>query len=170
MSNKTPKKQLDATESAPKEKADPKRSLFVKILFFAFVLVFISINLLILFRFLSTKTLNTPNGTVFIEIVDTPELRKQGLSGRESIGDDAGMLFVFEAESEDNCFWMKDMRFAIDMVWLDAQKRVVSVKESIGPETYPKTFCPDEPSLYGLELQATKAKDLGIETGVYLDF
>lgn len=51
-------------------------------------------------------------------------------------------------------FWMKDMKFPIDMLWLDNQYRVVSSEENVSPDTYPKVFFPSAPSRYVIELSA----------------
>jgi uncharacterized membrane protein (UPF0127 family) len=98
-----------------------------------------------------------PEGIFTVEVVETNEEKARGLSNRESINSDAGMLFVFEKPSVENCFWMKDMRFSIDMVWLNEQKEVVTVVENVSPGTYPAEFCPSEPAKYGLEVRAGRA-------------
>jgi len=54
---------------------------------------------------------------VAVDVVDTPALRAQGLSGRASLAADEGMLFLFETSAIQS-FWMKDMRFPIDIVWI----------------------------------------------------
>ena len=111
-----------------------------------------------------------PDGTITIETVDTPKQRQLGLSGRSAIDNDEGMMFVFDNISGTNCFWMKDMQFAIDMVWLDADKKVVTVTESVAPETYPESFCPESGAKYGLELKEYRANELGIVQGEELRF
>ena len=57
----------------------------------------------------------------------TQEDRAQGLSGRESLAADAGMLFVFEAERRPG-FWMREMQFPLDFIWISAEGVVVNVK------------------------------------------
>jgi uncharacterized membrane protein (UPF0127 family) len=111
-----------------------------------------------------------PSGVVSIETVDSPEARTLGLSNRASIDENAGMLFVFDETVDTNCFWMKDMQFAIDMVWLDDDKKVVTVEESVEPSTFPKSFCPESAAKYGLEIQAKQANKLGIVPGETLKF
>lgn len=54
------------------------------------------------------------------EVVDTDEGRERGLSGREKMGDGDGMLFVFPKRGLYP-FWMKDMSFDLDIVWLDGE-------------------------------------------------
>ena len=120
---------------------------------------------------LDSKTrLYAPNKNFAIEIVDTPELRAKGLSGREGLGDENGMLFVFDNQNNNNCFWMKDMNFSIDMVWMNDKKQVLNVAENVSPDTYPESFCPAEPAKYGLEINAGSATQAGITTGVTLKF
>ncbi len=99
-----------------------------------------------------------------VEVADTEALRQRGLSGRESLPPGQGMLFVFP---EDGywAIWMKDMRFSIDILWLDASGRVLRVAHSVAPETYPMTFGPYEPARYVLELRSGFAQSHGIAEG-----
>ncbi len=105
---------------------------------------------------------------IYVSVADTPELRIKGLSGHEPLNTSEGMLFVFDVSSVDNCFWMKDMSFPIDMVWLDENKQVVTVAPEVAPESYPRTFCPEHPAKYGLELASRQADSLGIKPTVKL--
>ncbi len=111
-----------------------------------------------------------PNGSVAVEVMNTSEQRAKGLSGRDSLKDSEGMLFVFDETSTENCFWMRDMKFSIDMVWLSEDKEVVTVKSDVSASTYPDTFCPDTPAKYGLEVRAGRAGQLGIATNTVLRF
>lgn len=77
-----------------------------------------------------------------VAVADTDNERQRGLSGRANLASDHGMLFVFD-QSDRHCMWMKDMKFAIDMVWLDDSGVVVEHARGVGPETYPKIFCND---------------------------
>lgn len=91
--------------------------------------------------------------TIMVEIADTETKRTQGLSGRESLRENEGMLFVFP-EPDYHGFWMKDMQFPIDIVWLDENLRVISVTERIAPETFPEVFYPPKPIQFVLEVPA----------------
>jgi len=164
MLKKTPEKPIVQTESAPKPAAKKKPFhlvLGIVLLGLGIWGVFNGVNSL----FDNSIRMIVPNGVITVEVVDTPELRRMGLSGREAIKDSEGMLFEFATKSSDNCFWMKDMQFSIDMVWLNDEKQVVTVEKDVSPETFPESFCPTEPVLYGLEITSGQADKLGIELG-----
>ena len=97
------------------------------------------------------------------EFATTDETRQRGLSGRDSLVSNAAMLFVFD-DSKQRCFWMKDMKFTIDIVWLDASKRVVGVKHNAQPASYPDSYCHDH-TQYVVEFVAGTAEKLRLEPG-----
>ncbi len=106
-------------------------------------------------------TLLADGKTIQLEIADSEATRRQGLSDRTSLPENSGMLFIFPTKSFEG-FWMKDMHFPLDMVWLDENFRVVTIAENISPETYPKVFYPTEKALYVLEINAGLARQLKI--------
>lgn len=92
------------------------------------------------------------NQKIKVDVVSTPESRTQGLSGREAIEEDEGMLFVFE-NPDNYSFWMKDMNFPIDIIWIGEDMHVIYIKENATPESYPEGFGPKEKtSKYVLEV------------------
>jgi uncharacterized membrane protein (UPF0127 family) len=117
----------------------------------------------------SQKALNINDRHYSLQVVSTEAERAKGLGGRESMSADQGMLFVFD-RPEAACFWMKDMRFSLDIMWLDAGKRVIHVARDVSPQTYPKSFCPPTPAKYVIELNAGEAAKSGITTGHTLKF
>jgi uncharacterized membrane protein (UPF0127 family) len=163
MSNKTLKKQPNETESAPKPTNRNYRKLvFALVLFIAgFWAIYSGVSSLLD----NERRLLTPKGFITVEVMDTPELRRQGLSGRDSLAADRGMLFTFDETSTENCFWMKDMKFSIDMVWMNEDREVVTVTPNVTPETYPESFCPEQSAKYGLEILENRAGELGIVSG-----
>jgi len=64
-----------------------------------------------------------------VEIADTDDERIRGLSNKTSLGKDEGMLFEMESR-EGHVFWMKEMRFPLDFVWIDGDI-VVDISENI---------------------------------------
>ena len=102
--------------------------------------------------------------TVRVYVADTEEERQKGLGGFAGLESGQGMLFVFPADGEYG-FWMKDMRFAIDIIWIAADKTVVDMAENVSPDTYPNVFSPSEPARFVLELPAGAAKAYGLSIG-----
>ncbi|MBI1888866.1 MAG: DUF192 domain-containing protein [Candidatus Spechtbacteria bacterium] len=82
----------------------------------------------------------------------TPE-RAQGLAGALTLVEDEGMLFVFGAPGKYS-IWMKGMRFPIDVIWIDENKKIIDIREDARPESYPAYFTPRYPAQYVLEVNA----------------
>ena len=80
------------------------------------------------------------------------------------------MLFVYGDASTERCFWMKDMNFAIDMIWLDKDRQIVTIQSNVSPDSYPKSFCPDKPAQYVLEVNSGFAKQSGWLVGTKFEF
>ena len=116
-----------------------------------------------------TRFVKIGDTSIEVEIVDTPRARTKGLSGRKTLPDGTGMLFVFDQGGEYG-FWMKEMNFAIDIVWIDGGFEVVGVTEMVTPETYPKIFYPPEPVKYVLELPGGKFRNSSIDIGALMYF
>lgn len=67
-----------------------------------------------------------------LELACTPEQWGQGLSGRDSLTSDAGMLFVL-SEDKDWSFWMKNTRFPLDIYWIDSAGVITAVEHNLQP-------------------------------------
>jgi uncharacterized membrane protein (UPF0127 family) len=102
------------------------------------------------------------------EYASTEAARAKGLSGRESLPERHVMVFVFERSNRE-CFWMKDMQFAIDMVFLDSNKTVKRIDKNVLPDTYPDSFCADD-TRYVLELNAGVSERIGLRIGDKIAF
>ncbi len=117
------------------------------------------------------KTLTIAGQTIHAEEAMTPDALQKGLSARPCMRKNQAMLFTFPAgDSSEHCFWMKDMRFPLDIIWLDETKRVVFSATDLSPQTYPKQYCPNMPTRYVLELQSGRANELGIGYDKLLSF
>jgi uncharacterized protein len=92
------------------------------------------------------------------------EERRRGLSHLDSLNEREGMLFIFQEEVRP-LFWMKDMNFPIDIIWIDSQKEIVEITEKIYPETYPQTFSPSIPIKYVVEVNAGWCSEKEIKIG-----
>jgi uncharacterized membrane protein (UPF0127 family) len=104
-----------------------------------------------------------------VETAETPSQLTKGLGGRPCIGTNEGMLFVFKTPGYYP-FWMKNMRFPIDIVWIGSDHKVVNVKSNVSPATYPRTFVNNDPAQYVLELPANRTAALHIGIGIPLQF
>ncbi len=111
--------------------------------------------------------IRTGSGIIQAQVADDDEERMLGLGGRACIGESQGMLFVYP-EPGVHAYWMKGMRFAIDIVWLGADKRVVKVDPEIQASN-PGRFTAGA-VMYVLELKAGRAQELGLRSGSRLQF
>lgn len=98
-------------------------------------------------------TITTPKGAITAEVADTKSSRELGLSNRKSMQENEAMLFVFDSPGRYG-FWMKDMAFPLDIVWINQNGVVVEIQRNVLPESYPKTFMNASPANYVLELPA----------------
>ena len=101
-------------------------------------------------------------------VADEPREHRRGLGNRDTLDADTVMLFTFP-ENGRHGIWMKDMRFAIDIVWLDDQNRIVHIEKEIAPETYPEVFTPEHDTRYVIEMHAGRASELLLEVGQQLE-
>lgn len=112
----------------------------------------------------ATRVIRINGRDVTVDIADTPETRQQGLSGRAGLAPDHGMLFVFPADGL-HAFWMKDMRFSIDIVWLSVDGTIVTIAYHVSPSSYPHPFSPSTPARYVVELPAGFAHTNDLKIG-----
>ncbi len=103
----------------------------------------------------------------------TPEARARGLSGREALPPGHGMLFLFDTVAVQG-MWMPDMRFPLDIVWLDTDLRVVHITEDAPPCPQPSlpSNCPTHssryPVKYAIEMKSGQAGIYGFTPGLQL--
>ena len=113
------------------------------------------------------KIIKINDREITAEVADAAETRSRGLSGRESLQEGTGMLFIFDSPAQYG-FWMKDMNFAIDIVWIDEKFHVVGIDKEVSPETFPQVFYPDQPVKYVLELPTGAVDKYRIATGIVI--
>lgn len=104
-----------------------------------------------------------------VRVADTAALRTKGLSDTPSLPQKEGMLFVFPRATR-SCFWMKDMHYSLDMIWLNANKKIVHIARNVTPQSYPDSFCTSTPATYVLELNAGEANRSSMLVGQYFSF
>lgn len=124
-------------------------------------------------EFISNRNVNhdilikAPFAEIYAEVADTDSKKETGLSYRKKISDDEGMIFVFDKVGIYP-FWMKDMNFPIDILWLDEDYRVVYMEENLATSSYPNAYANKAGAKYVLEINANKSKDAGIYLGTKL--
>jgi uncharacterized membrane protein (UPF0127 family) len=90
---------------------------------------------------------------ITVEVVSSEDDMRKGLSGRDKLLNNHGMLFVFPDVAYHG-IWMKDMRFSIDIIWLNEQSEIVYIERNLGPDTYPEIFRPSRQAKYVLEVNS----------------
>lgn len=99
-------------------------------------------------------TVRIGDGVYKTRVATTEEDRTKGLSGTAKLHEGDALLLVFDRESEWS-IWMKDMKYPIDIVWLNKDKKVVHIVKNAPPESYPyESFVSKRPAKYILELPA----------------
>lgn len=140
-------------------------------------LLIVILAILIVFFLISWPT--NKSGEIFIEInnikiktevVSTVPSQRQGLSNRQNLDENAGMLFVFP-DYKIRTFWMKDMKFSIDIIWILNNKIIDITKNAPMPsgETIP-TFESTESINYVLEVNAGFSEKNSIKIGDMVKF
>ena len=104
------------------------------------------------------------NTDITVDISNDNCKRKLGLSGRKSLSDNIGMLFLFEKEGR-NGIWMKDMNFPIDIIWFDSDEKIILLEKNIAPETYPGVFGEDAVSKFVLEVRSGFIEENNLKIG-----
>ncbi|MFH0804319.1 MAG: DUF192 domain-containing protein [Candidatus Zambryskibacteria bacterium] len=117
----------------------------------------------------ATKILKINEVTLNVEVASTDVERERGLSGKEGLKENEGMLFEFDREGNYG-IWMRDMNFPIDIAWLDKNKKIIHIESDVLPETYPKVFNSSTPSLYVLETGANFFESNKIKIGDVAEF
>lgn len=96
-------------------------------------------------------TVSINNFTLTADLALTSEQITKGLAVKDTLNENEGMLFVFSNPSRSG-FWMKDMKFPIDIIWLNKDKEIVHIEKNLQPcGTTCPMFRPDEDSKYVLE-------------------
>lgn len=113
-----------------------------------------------------SPTIQIKGQTYTIEIAEDDASRAHGLMERESMPADHGMLFVFQDDAP-RAFWMKNCKFPQDMLFFDAERRLISVQRNVPPcvsDPCP-AYSSGAPARYVLELNAGQADQIGAHPG-----
>ena len=145
---------------------------FKKIFYLVIVIFFIAC-----FLFLPKKNIQTDaiqyikiaGQTVKVDLALTPGAQEQGLSERTSLEENKGMLFVFSKPARYS-FWMKDMNFPLDMIWINENLQVIYIAKDADPSSYPGTFSPSSDAKYVLEVNADFLEKNNLKEGDTVQF
>lgn len=128
--------------------------------------------------FYGTSLISSSRQAVYIndavvraEVVMTPDLMKKGLSGRPSLAQDEGMLFVYP-EAGEYSFWMHGMLFPIDIIWI-LDNQVIGVSHDLQPVPAggePVLYSSPGPANRVLEVNAGFTQKHYIEAGDEVQF
>lgn len=111
------------------------------------------------------------NVKIPVEVVQTQTEVEKGLSGRERLDSESGMLFIF-SKPDYYRFWMPDMNFPIDIIWIN-ENRVVEISSDVSNEfdaANPKFYTPSQPVDRVLEVNAGFAKNKNIKVNDPFNF
>jgi len=123
---------------------------------------------------LNTRPVRLPNGVeIRAEVMMHPEDMIRGMMYRDSLPPDRGMLFI-HGEPGQYTYWMYQVKIPLDIIWLDAQKRIVEMSPQTPPCTSRASECPhyggNVKALYVLELAAGSIEKHGLRLGSQLEF
>ena len=111
------------------------------------------------------KNIAMGDSVIKAEIALSEEEKRKGLSGRKFLPEDAGMLFIFDKPNL-YVFWMKEMKFPIDIIWIGDNLEIIDITENLNPDSYPRTFFPSKPAQFVVEVNAGWVKKHYIKKGM----
>jgi uncharacterized membrane protein (UPF0127 family) len=112
------------------------------------------------------------NYKILVDIALTDKQVQDGLAIKNSLNENEGMLF-FLGEPRKASFWMKNMKFPIDIIWLDENFSIIHIEQELQPcesVFYCKSYKPNSEALYVLETIAGFTKKHNMQIGINVDF
>lgn len=104
-----------------------------------------------------------------VEIANTNAKRELGLSGHVPLADDQGMLFIFDKTAKYP-FWMKDMLFPLDIIWISEDYKIVYIEKNAKINSFPNTFGGQVEARYVLEVNAGFSDKNNLKIGDQIKF
>jgi len=147
-----------------------KSSIYFLIISGALILIFFGSFLLFRNQTKAQSKIKIGGQIIQVEIADSAEKMTKGLSNRENLPENFGMLFVFN-EPGYYAFWMRDMRFSLDFVWI-LNNQIVELDENIAPADFqpPKTLIPQNKINRVLEIKAGMTQKAKIKVGDKIEY
>ena len=140
-----------------------KKKTFLSFVFLA-VIFLVGYHFWTAVNFGNIKYVRIAGQNIKVDLALTKEARERGLSGRSGLKENQGMLFVFE-KPDRYPFWMKDMNFAIDIIWISEGLKVIFIKKGALPESYPENFLSGGNAKYVLEVVAGFSEKNNLKKG-----
>ena len=108
---------------------------------------------------------------ITLEVADNQILQRMGLSNREYLEENHGMIFVYEEEIEGLSFWMKDTLIPLDMIFLNSDFEVVDIIENVPicEEDECPSYTSEQVAKYVIELNAGWVEENNLEIGDFLE-
>jgi uncharacterized protein len=118
----------------------------------------------------TTTIIINPDLKIEAELAYTDEMRMKGLMFRESLPEDAAMLFIF-AYMDQHSFWMKNTLIPLDIIWLNDKKEIVYFATAQPCTEDPcASYAPMQKAKYVLEVNEGFAKKHSLKIGMRLEF
>jgi uncharacterized membrane protein (UPF0127 family) len=128
------------------------------------VIVGLAVLFVLLVSQVKSPTVKVGGKNFSLYVAKTDKDRQVGLSKYKNISDGKGMLFVFE-KADYYPFWMKGMKFPIDIIYIKDNKVVTVLKDLKAENSDSVIFYPSSPSDKVLEIKAGLAAKNGIDVG-----
>jgi len=90
---------------------------------------------------------------ITLEVVSAPADLQKGLSGRQSLPNKHGMLFLFQ-ENDYHGIWMKGMQMSIDIIWVNEFNEIIYIERNVSPDSYPTIYRPSSRARFVVEMQS----------------
>jgi uncharacterized membrane protein (UPF0127 family) len=122
-------------------------------------------------RYLQAKVI-VNNFELIADLAITNDQQIKGLDIKDQLKENEGMLFL-EKQPAKYDFWMRGMKFPIDIIWLDSNRVVVHIEHNLQPcvsDLDCPLYSPDKNALYILETVAGFSQKHNVNTGTQMDF
>jgi uncharacterized membrane protein (UPF0127 family) len=121
---------------------------------------------------ISSSSVRIKDLIIYVDLAKTPEQQAKGLSIKNTLNENEGMLFIFDTPKEYS-FWMKDMKFPIDIIWIGSDNKIVHIEKNLQPCTFfliCTSYSPHANSKYVLEVPSNYTTKNNITIGDRVNF
>lgn len=148
---------------ANNRKKNSKKAFFItgSVIFLAIIVLLIQKNKTVYPKDIGIQI---NNNSYYLEIAQTNRERKIGLSNRNEICSNCGMLFIFDKEDQYS-LWMKDTYIPLDMIWINSQFQIVKIITALATDNSENIYTNKDPAKYVIELPANEVYKLDLKVG-----